>query len=73
MVTHKMFTFSAGFYNDRLSKFFFQRSELVKVNCGDPSIRAGVDQQIIDFQNNNPSFFRTKARHICSPAMCKYS
>ena len=52
---------------------FLQRSELIKVNCGDPSIRAAVDQQIIDFQHNNPSFFRTKAGKICAPDISKYS
>ena len=44
---------------------FLQNHNYISVNCNDPTIRAAVDQQIIDLQNNNPSFFTTKEAEIC--------
>ena len=47
------------------SQFLLMSDKFINVNCNDPTIRAAVDQQIIDVQNNNPSFFTTKTKEIC--------
>ena len=53
------------------SQLLLMLGKVINVNCSDPTIRAAVDQQIIDVQNNNPSFFTTKTEEIC-PRPGKY-
>ena len=53
------------------SQSLLMSDKFINVNCNDPTIRAAVDQQIIDVQNNNPSFFTTKTEEIC-PRLGKY-
>ena len=53
------------------SQSLLMSDKFINVNCNDPSIQAAVEQQIINIQNNNPSFFTTKTEEIC-PRLGKY-
>ena len=53
------------------SQSLLMLDKFINVNCNDPTIRAVIDQQIINIQNNNPTFFTTKTEEIC-PCLGKY-
>ena len=51
----------------------------VEVNCQDFNIQNVVNQQMSQFENNDPLFFRTKAQEVCpyfsmfSPLLIEFS
>ena len=53
------------------SQSLLMSDKFINMNCNDRIIVAAVDQQIIEVQNNNPSFFTTKTEEIC-PHLGKY-